>query len=65
MWHCVGLLRTGISGERVTSIFSVKKVCERITALAVGWKQSQHLHGATAQKMAFFIVTTMKTSNAI
>jgi hypothetical protein len=54
----VALVRTDISEERITSIMLV-------TANAVPPKRRflQELHGVTAQKTPFFVVTAVKTLN--
>jgi SpoU rRNA methylase family enzyme len=47
MWRREGLLRNDISGKRVTSMFRVERLSELVTNM----------------KMAFFVVTAVKTSN--
>jgi hypothetical protein len=34
--YCVGLMKTDVLKECVTSIFRLERICERGTALAVG-----------------------------
>jgi hypothetical protein len=52
MLCCVALVRTHVSEELSTSIIRVTRIGELGRMLAI-----------TSQMMAFFIVTTMKTSN--
>jgi hypothetical protein len=66
MWRCVDLMRTDVSKERMTSIFRVinpRARNQREQVAAVCSRFTKDLHKATSQKTAFFIVTTVKTSN--
>jgi hypothetical protein len=58
-----GSLRTDISEERITYIIRVK-IISKLGMLAVtSTPFLQQPHGVTSQKKAFFIATTVKTSN--
>jgi hypothetical protein len=74
MLCCVALVRIDVSEERSASIFSVTRIGELGTILAVTSNRQmlrrntmreflQEPHGVTSQKTAFFIVTSVKTSN--
>jgi hypothetical protein len=68
----VDLVRTDFSEERVASIIRVIRISE-LEALAVTWWWRRYVrlrclvlqepHSVTFQKTAFYIVTSMKTSN--
>jgi hypothetical protein len=77
MWLSVGLVRTGVSEERIAFIFRVEKSASSLlppahdgssladfSTLKMEAKRgfTQDLHCATSQKTAFFIVTAVKTS---
>jgi hypothetical protein len=53
MWRHVDLVWTDVSEEHIISILRVEKSV----------RFTQDLHSTTSQKMAFFIVTAVKTSN--
>jgi hypothetical protein len=55
----VAPVRTDVSEERILSIIRVT----RITHVTLKLPFLQEPHGETSQKTAFFIVTTVKTSN--
>jgi hypothetical protein len=60
VWRRVDVVDwTDVSEDRIASIFRV----EKSTSEEPAWAGSSHLHGATPQKTAFFIVTAVKTSN--
>jgi hypothetical protein len=68
----VALVRTDVSKELGASFIRVTRIGELGTTLAVtsnrrtlrrNTKFLQEPHGVTSQKTAFFIVTTVKTSN--
>jgi hypothetical protein len=71
MLHHVALVRTDVSEELSTSFIRVTRIGEIGTMLAVtsNWHTPpkcqflQKPHGVTSQKMPFFIVTAVKTSN--
>jgi hypothetical protein len=71
MWCHVWLVRTNTSEERIAAIVRVMLF---FSWIFLSWKWRRHIpmkpqplqeytHGATSQKIAFFIVTTLKTSN--
>jgi hypothetical protein len=75
MWRCVGLVWADVLEEHTTSVW----VCSHLLMLvplsliSLPWRWrryvpskrrfTQDLHSATSEKMAFFIVTAVKTSN--
>jgi hypothetical protein len=66
----VALVRTDVSEERGASIIRVTRIGELGKTLAVSsnrhnaaTKYSQEPRGVTSQRMAFFIVTAVNTSN--
>jgi hypothetical protein len=64
MWHCVEVVLTDVSEERIASIFRVEeKIGKSAREASVRDVKTPLLHGATSQKTAFFIVTAVKTSN--
>jgi hypothetical protein len=54
MLHHVALVRTNVSDESIDSIIRVTRIGELGTTFS---------YDPTSQKMAFFIVTAVKTSN--
>jgi hypothetical protein len=70
MLRRVAFVRTNIPEEHIASIIMVTRIGELGTTLAVTSNRrmprknsAQGPHGVTFQKTAFFIVTTVKTSN--
>jgi hypothetical protein len=72
MWRCVDPGLTDVSEELIASIFRAVISESGEAASAGGFRLSQQsntsyitqdLHSATSQKMTFFIVTAVKTSN--
>jgi hypothetical protein len=69
----VALVRTDVSRELSASIIRVTRIgelatdarCKEILSTIKKRWFLQEQHGITSQKMAFFIVTAMKTSNLI
>jgi hypothetical protein len=67
MWRRVDLVRTHVSEERIASIFRVEKSASKEPVWAGCLQPPGHvgssladLHGATTQKMAFFIFLDIK-----
>jgi hypothetical protein len=60
----VALVRTDVSEECSASIIRMTRISELGITLAVSSKRCKP-DGVTSQKMAFFIVTAVKTSNLI
>jgi hypothetical protein len=65
MLRCVVHVRTDVTGELSASVIRVTRIGELGTTLAVTSNRRtlllQETHGITSQKIAFFIVTAVKT----
>jgi hypothetical protein len=62
----VALVRTNVSEEGITSVIRVTRISEVGTlAVTSNRRMLQAPHGVISQKMVFYIVTAVKTSNVI
>jgi hypothetical protein len=63
----LALAKTDVSEEHIASIIKVKRISELVTKFVTANKTLflKEPDGITSQKMAFFLVTAMKTLNLI
>jgi methylglyoxal synthase len=68
MLHRVALVRTDVSGERITSIIRLLVTANAVPSSPIVFTLFRNVgsykaHKALSQKTAFFIVTAVETSN--